>query len=310
LTELDFKEAQTARLRAIGTLIHHPDTIEEAEASTRLKDAHVAIIDGFKLKISRAVLGAASDLRLIVLTSTAFHMVDLAAARERSIRIANIPGYSTQAVAEHAFALLFAVVRRIPISDQAMRAAPFQVDPCEKTHRAFLGWELRGKTLGVIGLGAIGQRIAALGLGLGMNVVSWNRTPRTMAGVRSLPLDVLLGTSDVVSLNLAVDRQMEQFISDRELALMKPGAVLINTAGGELVNAGALYRALSESRLSGAGLDVIWPSDHSNPLLGLDSVVFSPQSAAWTREACADLSEAVVQTVEAFARGEPINLIA
>jgi phosphoglycerate dehydrogenase-like enzyme len=310
LNELDLDETRIARLRALGTLIRHSDTLDPSQASARLKDAEVAVIDGFKLPVTRFLLESGRDLRLIVLTSTAFHMADLAAASERNIRIANIPGYSTEAVAEHAIALLFAVVRRITGSDRAMRAAPFQVDPGNKAHRALLGWELRGRTLGVVGLGAIGRRIGELGLGLGMNVVGWNRTPRAIAGMRSLGLDELLSASDAVSLNLAVHLETERFISERELALMKPGAVLINTAGGGLVDTDALYRALSEGRLAGAGLDVISPWDESNPLLGLKGVVLSPQSAAWTREACAGLAEAVVRTIEAFAQGSPINLVA
>ena len=305
-----FSQAQLARLGALGTVVNHRDTIDLAQGIAHVRTAETAIIDGFKLPVTRALIEGGTRLRLIALTSTAYHMVDFDAANERGITIANIPGYSTEAVAEHAIALIFAVARAVAVADRAMRAGPFQIDPGNPAHRAFLGFELRGKTLGVIGLGAIGRRVAELGNGLGMTVLGYNRTPRPLAGVRPVGLDELLRVSDVVSLNLAVHPDTEKLISDRELRAMKPGAVLINTAGGELVDTAALCQALSEGRLSGAGLDVLDARDELAPLLTMDNVVLSPLSGAWTREACADLAEAVVVTIEAFARGTPINLVA
>lgn len=306
-----FSQAQLARLGALGTVVNHRDTIDLVHGTARLRTAEIAIVDGFKLPVTRALIEGAHRLRLLVLTSTAYHMVDFDAANERRITVANIPGYSTEAVAEHAIALLFAVARTVTAADRAMRAGPFQIDPGNPAHRKFLGFELRGKTLGVIGLGAIGRRVAEIGNGLGMSVLGYNRTPRQMAGVRLVGLNELLSVSDVVSLNLAVHPDTKKMISERELRVMKPGAVLINTAGGELVDTqpAALYRALSEGRLSGAGLDVLDHRDDIEPLLALDNVVLSPLSGAWTQEACANLAEAVVATIEAFARGAPINLI-
>ncbi len=304
-----FDATQLRRLQRIGPLAVHVDTVSEAEAIQRLQDAEIAVIDGFKVPITRAVIEASGSLRLLVLTSTAFHMVDFGAAKERKVLIANIPTYSTEAVAEHTFALLLAVVRAIPEADRAMRARPFQIDPTEETHRRFLGFELRGKTLGVIGLGAIGSRVAELGLGFGMRVVAFNRSPRRIARVRLVRLDELLAVADVVTIHLAVHPDTENFISDRELGLMKHGAVLINTAGGELIDTAALHRALKARRIAGAGLDVLVPWDRSNPLLELSSVVLSPQAAAWTREACAALADSIVDTIEAFARGGPINIV-
>lgn len=309
LNDPGFDAAQLRRLGCVGTPTVHDDTLGEAQAIQRLADADIAVVDGFKVPVSRAVIEAGASLRLLVLTSTAFHMVDFAAAKARGVKVANIPGFSTEAVAEHAIALMLAVVRAIPLADRAMRIRPFQIDPGNEAHRRFLGFELRGKTLGVIGLGAIGRRVAELGLGLGMPVVAFNRSKRRMAHVRLASLDELLALSDIVSIHLAVHPETENIISDRELNLMKPGAVLINTAGGELVNTAALYRALKEGNLAGAGLDVLATWDPANLLLGLTNVVLSPQSASWTREACANLTESIVETVEAFARGRPINIV-
>jgi lactate dehydrogenase-like 2-hydroxyacid dehydrogenase len=309
LNDISLNGRHLARLRAVGTVLRHADTIAAREAARRLKAVEIAVLDGFKLPVTRSLIETAAELRHIVLTSTAFHMVDLGAATERGIKIANIPAYSTEAVAEHAVALLLAAMRAIAQADRAMRVAPFQIDPGNAAHRAFLGRELRGRTLGVVGLGAIGRRVAELGLGLGMTVIGWNRTARPVAGVRSVGLDELLQLSDVVSLHVAVHSDTENIISQRELGLMKRDAVLINTAGGELVDTAALYQALSEGRVGAAGLDVIRPWDRANPLLGLDNVVLSPQSAAWTEEAGVRLADGVVATIEAFARGKPTNIV-
>jgi glycerate dehydrogenase len=245
-------EGHLARLRGIGTLDLYNNTITEEQALQRIQGAEIAVVDGFKIPIHRALIEAAPGLRLLVLSSTAFHMVDFETADQRQVKIANIPDYSTEAVAEHAFALMLAVARAIPIADSAMRNHPFQIDPNEQSHRRFLGFELRGRTLGIIGLGSIGRRVAEIALCLGMQVIAYNRSPKPMMHVQLMNLNELLAASDIVSIHLAVHPEThlavhpetEDIISDRELSLIKLGAVLINTAGSELIDNAALYRVL------------------------------------------------------------------
>ncbi|HXV26261.1 MAG TPA: NAD(P)-dependent oxidoreductase [Alphaproteobacteria bacterium] len=309
LHDPSFDENQQARLRNLGTLALYNDTTSEELAMDRIENAQIVVVDSFKVPVSRTVIEAGQSLRLLVLTSTAYHLLDIAAATERGVKVANIPSYSTEAVAEHTIALMLAVVKAIPLADQAMRRRPFQIDPAIEEHRRYLGFELRGKTLGVVGLGAIGGRVAELGLCLGMRIVAFNRSPRRLAHVRLVPLAELLAESDVVSIHLAVHPETEHMISDRELRLMKSTAVLINSASGELVDTAALHRALRERRLAGAGLDVLERWDPANPLLSLSNVVLSPQSAAWTREASNTLAESIVKVIEAFACGQPVNIV-
>ena len=309
LNDSSFEATHLARLRDVGTLTIYAETTNEAQAAARVKNVEIALVDGFKMPLNRVVIENGAKLRLLALNSTAFHMVDLNAANDRGVKVANIPGYAAESVAEHAIALMLAVVRAIPLGDAAMRANPFQIDASNHEHKRFLGFELRGKTLGVIGLGAIGSRVAELGLGFGMKVLAYSRNRRPMNSVEHVALDELMRRSDIVSVNLALDSETENIISDRELGLMKPSAVLINTADGRHINTLALYRALKERRIFAAGLDVLAEWDKSNPLLGLDNIVLSPQSASWTREACGNLAEFVVRTVEAFACGRPINLV-
>ena len=161
----------------------------------------------------------------------------------------------------------------------------------------------------MLGLGSIGIRVAELGLALGMKVVAYNRTPRRLLNVETLDLDEVLKTSDVVSVNLALTPETENIISDRALALMKTSAVLINTARGPHINTQALYAALKDKKIFGAGLDMLAEWDDDNPLLELDNVVLSPHSAWWTQEARTNLADTIVSNVESFVRGESVNLV-
>ncbi len=301
-------EAHLERLKNLGPLTVYDDTDNESGCIERLKGVEIALVDGFKVPLTARVIESAETLRLLVVLSTAFNVVDLNAANRMGVKVANVPGFSTESVAEHAIALMFAVIKRIPLGDREVRKSPFQIAGTESDER-FRGFEVQGKTLGVIGLGAIGARIAEIGSALGMNVVAYNRTPRHMANVEMLDLEALLRTSDVVSVNLALSPETEYIISDEALALMKPTAVLINAAIGTHVNTQALYRALKEKRIFGAGLDLLAEWDESNPLLELDNIVLSPHSAWWTPEALVNFAEIITDTVEAFAKGEPKNLV-
>lgn len=308
LNDCHLNEEHLERLRKLGSLTVYDNTDSESGCIGRLKGAEIALVDGFDAPLNARVIESADTLRLLVVLSTAFNVVDLDAANRMGIKVANVPGFSTESVAEHAIALMFAVIRRIPLGDREVRKSPFQIAGSESDER-FLGFEVKGKTLGVIGLGEIGARVAEIGSALGMNVVAYNRTSRDLPNVEMLSLEALLKTSDVISVNLALTPETEYIISDETLALMKPTAVLINTAIGTHVNTQALYKALKAKRIFGAGLDLLAEWDESNPLLELDNIVFSPHSAWWTPEALVNFAETVTGTVESFARGEPKNLV-
>lgn len=309
LNDSYFEEAHLARLRACGSVSIHVETLTAEDAIVRLRNADIALLDGFKVPISRTIIESARKLRLLVLNSTAFHMVDISAANDRGVKVANIPGYSTEAVAEHAIALMFAVVRALPRANAAIRTKPVKITGNIKDDRIPLGYDLQGKTLGLLGLGAIGRRVAELGLGLGMKVVAHNRSPRSVSQVKTIPFDELLRVSDVISTNLSVNEETIGIISDRELTLMKPNAVLINTADAALIDTNALALALADRKIFGAGIDGFANWDSANPLLNFDNVVLCPNTAWWTRETCANQAESVVKTVEAFVKGRPINVV-
>ena len=308
LNEFSFSEDHLARLKRLGQLAIYDDTVSETQAIQRMKGAEIAIVEGFKTPLNNTVLEGTDGLKLLALSSTAYHFIDLEFAAQKGIKVANTPGFSTEAVAEHTIALMFAVIRRIPLGDRKVRENGFVITAIEDDNQ-FLGFDVKGKTLGVLGLGSIGTRVAELGLALGMKVVAYNRTLRRMHNVEMLDLDELLKISDVVSVNLALTPETKGIISDKALTLMKSSAVLINTATGPHVDEQALYKALKEKQIFGAGLDLLTEWDEDNPLFDLDNVVFSPHSGWWTKEAGANLRDMIVTNVESFVRGESINLV-
>ena len=217
-------------------------------------------------------------------------LADMAA---RGITVHIIKNYGDTAVAEHTIALLLASCRDIARMDREVRAGTWT--PHE-------GVQLLGKTLGVIGLGGIGREVARIGSGIGMKVIGWNRTPRPDAGVTMVDIDTLLKNSDVISLNLSLHEDARGFLDADRLKRIKPGAILVNTARGALVDEAALVEALASGRIRHAGLDVFHAEslkpDH--PLARLDNVTLSPHAAFRTPEASMNLLRRALDIVRSI----------
>jgi lactate dehydrogenase-like 2-hydroxyacid dehydrogenase len=309
LNESFLKENHLQQLRELGEVVVYNDTDTEKLAIERLEGIDVAVADCWLTPVNKNVLSQAPQLRYLCLNSTGYDQVDLNAAAENNIAIANIPGFSTDGVAEHTIALMFAAIRHVPKADAAMRQRPFQVDPADPSGSTYLGTNIRGKTMGVIGLGQIGTRVAELAQGLGMKVIACNRTPRDIPGVSLVSLEELLAQSDVVSLNSALSNELADTINAETLKLMKPTAYLINTARGGLVDEKALALTLQNGKLGGAGLDVLNDWSTENPLLALDSVVFTPHIAYLTTESLENMANIIVQNIQAFAEGKLQNTV-
>lgn len=309
LNECFLNEEHLKELRTLGDVTVYTDTISEKDAIERLKYAEIALVDTFFAPLNKKTFESSKNLKFIALNSTGYDPVDLKAAKEHNIRISNLPGYSTDAVAEHAIALMFATIRKIPLADKEMRIKPFETDPGREAHRKYRGFQLDGKTLGIIGLGSIGIRTASIGRALGMKVIAYNRTPKKIVGIEQKELKDILKDSDIVSLHLPLMPGLENMISEQELAMMKPNAVLINTARGKLVNTKALFEALKSKKIAGAGLDMLAEWDTSNPLLTLDNIVLTPHSAYYTEESIRNMGRMILKNVESFINGSPINLI-
>jgi D-3-phosphoglycerate dehydrogenase len=311
LNECFLSEEHLARLKTLGEVTVFENTTTEDEAIEKLKDADIAVIDGFLCPPTAQVLESTDTLKLIVLPHTGYFMVDMDAANKKGIKVANAPGFSKQAVAELVIGLMFAVNRRIPLMDRKMRENPFESDPGSVEHQdTYWGFDIKGKTMGVMGLGRIGSTVATLALGLGMKVIANNRSPKAMEGVEMVSKEDLLRRADVVSINVTSGDDTKNLISEEELNLMKPTAILINVDQGQQVDTEALYVALKDKKISGAGLDQVARLTKDHPLLKLDNVVFTPHAGSSTNESFrVNLPELVVSAIESFIQGNPKNLV-
>ncbi len=298
---------QLERLRALGRVVLYTDRPADAEAKVRrAAGAAVLVNSRSAVKWPGDVLRRLPELRLIALCGIGTDAVDIAAARELGIAVCNIPGRTAPIVAEHAIALMFAVARRAWYQTNELKAGRW-------TRRENV--YLRGKTLGVVGVGPIGAEVARLGRALGMSVIAWTFRPTaeraSAIGANFLPLDQLLRTADVVSLHVKLTEQTRRLIGKSELALMKPGALLVNTARGAVVDEAALAAALGSGHLGGAGIDVYEtePLPADSPLLACGQVVLTPHNADQTPEGTDLLNDGVVENVAAFLAGAPRNLV-
>ncbi|HVH67993.1 MAG TPA: phosphoglycerate dehydrogenase [Gemmatimonadales bacterium] len=243
-----------------------------------------ALIVRSETRVTADLLTRGPGLRVIARAGTGVDNIDVHAATRRGIAVMNAPGANTVSAAEHAMGLLLAQARHIPWAAEAMRRG-------EWDRKRFEGTELRGKTLGIVGLGRIGSHVAQLARAFGMQVVGHDPylTPERAVElqVKLLPLDQLLRQADVVTLHVAHTEQTHHLINADRLRLMKPTAVLVNTARGELVDEAALADALREKRIGGAAIDVfaVEPLPPDAPLRKLDRVILTPHLAASTAEA-------------------------
>lgn len=235
--------------------------------------------------MTRELLAACPELKVVVFLGTgAESYIDLAAAADLGVTVRNVAGYGNRTIAEHTIALLFAAARSIARMDRQMRGGQW--------HPRAAGFELAGKTIGLVGLGNVGRTVAEMASALGMEVIAWNRSG-VPDGVpaRSVALDDLFREADVVSLHVAVTPETEGLLDARRLGLMQPHCILINAGRGALVDEATLVAALRERRIGHAALDVYQteplPPDH--PLSSLDNVTLTPHTAWMSPEAATRL---------------------
>ncbi len=276
------------------------------ELIRRIDRARIAINIRAHARFSDAVFAACPTLQMVSVWGTGTDNIDLHAAGMRGVTVCNTPGVNAFAVAEHALTLMLVVGRKVVALDREMRAG--------KWPREMLT-QMVGKTLGVFGMGTIGARVVALGKAIGMDVLGWSAQGDVArikkAGARPASKDEVLSTADVVSLHVRLATETRGFIGRKELGLMKPTAILVNTGRGALVDRDALLAALREGRIMGAGLDVFHqePLAADDPILTLPNVVCSPHNAGQTPEVVRDGLLRAVGNVEAFLKGAPTDVV-
>lgn len=262
--------------------------------------------------VDAEVMEAAGTLRIIANYAVGYDNIDLPAARARGIVVTNTPGVLTDATADLAWALLFAAARRIAEADAYLRGGTWQGwDP-----NLMLGYDIAGKTLGIVGAGRIGTAVGLRSRGFCMPVIYTDDTPsavlESQVDAHRVGLEELLASADFISLHVPLTPATRHLIGARELACMKPTAILINTARGPVVDEAALAEALREGRIAGAGLDVFEREPVIHPgLVDLRNVVLLPHIASATHTTRAKMADMAVENIRAFLRGEnPPNRVA
>lgn len=308
-------EAGFAVLRAAGLTLEvgqeDPDLPLDDAALVAGVRRHPVLLCQLTDRVGRDVLAANPALLGVAQMAVGFDNIDIEAARALGIPVGTTPGVLTEATADLTFALLLAVARRVVEGHRYVERGNWKAWGPQLLLGSGVGPAPDGakKTLGIVGFGRIGAAVARRALGFGMRVVAWTRTPARVAsvpGVEHADLGALLRTSDFVSLHVPRNEETHRLIDAARLASMKPGAYLINTARGTVVDESALVEALAAGHLRGAGLDVFEAEPEVHPgLLGNDRVVLLPHLGSATREVRDRMAVMAAENAVAFARGEP-----
>lgn len=287
-------------------VVFYDKLTDPTEIIAKTQDADVLVLNKVVLTAD-TIAKLSPSVRMIAITATGYDNVDIAAATARGIKVANVPGYGTQAVAQLTITLILACATQLIPQVDHMRKHGWS----KKAGLAIPMHELFGKTLGVIGLGAIGTEVANLALCFGMNVVAYNRTPKNISNVKMMELHDVAKHADFVSVHCSLAPETSNLIDASFLRHMRKSAYLINTSRGGLVDEAALIQALQEKCISGAALDVLAaePPADDNLLLAMDNVIVTPH-IGWapieTRQRCVDITES---NITSFYYGMPSNLL-
>ena len=291
--------------------VDYPETAPD-QIVERLRGATVAVTN--KVPLREATLAQLPDLKLIAVAATGTDILDLAAIRARGIVVSNIRGYAVTSVPEHTMALVLALRRNLMEYRDEVNAGRWQ----REAQFCFFNRPIRdlaGSTLGIVGAGTLGRAVAALADAFGMNVLFASRhTDEPLLIGRYCSLDTLLKSSDVVTLHLPLTPESRGMIGRAQFALMKPSAILVNTARGGLVDEGALLAALQEGRIAGAALDVTAPEPPATDavamtLAKMPNVIVTPHVAWASDQAMQTLADQLIDNIEAWQRGEPENVV-
>lgn len=334
--KIAFFEVRPEEKEALAELMAGPD-FEVSFYEEKLKEAAAEKAKGAQVisvfmnsEIRSNIIGLLPDLKFIVTRSTGFDHIDLDYCKKKGIKVSNVPAYGSKTVAEFTFALLLDLSRKVSDANRQIREkASFNI-------ANFKGFDLLGKTLGVIGTGKIGKNVVKIAKGFGMKVLATDLYPDAAfaeeVGVEYVPLDVLLSASDIVTIHAPYNETTHHLINKDNIKQFKKGAYLINTARGEIVDTEALLSGLKEGIIAGAGLDVLEGERklkeeaefltcgsgctddfktllEDRLLMGMPNVVVTPHIAFYTREAVAEILKVTAENIKNFISGNPQNLV-
>lgn len=289
-------------------------TSQPEEIVERIADAEIVLTN--KAPIGEVELSAATGLKYIGVLATGTNVIDLNAAKTKDVVVTNVVGYGTASVVQHTWALILGLTTKLPDYNVAALDGRWAECPffCLMD---FPVNELEGKTLGIVGYGELGKKVADIGCAFGMEVqvatLPWRHGDNTGGQVDRMPFDQLLAKADVISLHCPLTEETRNLIGRKQLAMMKSTALLVNCARGGIVNEQALVEALEDGVIAGAGVDVLTeePPKNGNPLLNpeIPNLIVTPHSAWVARESRQRLIVQVAENIKAFLAGEPSNVV-
>lgn len=303
----DFTQDQQKKLAAVGDVTYlEPPLKRSADYFITLtKDADVIGLDpdnvggfeGANEKVT-ALIKQLPNLKGVALSTTSFGWIDREYCRTRNIDVTNIPGYSRESVAEHTLALLLCLAKRILITDRRTQKDQYKME---------LGFELKGKTLGIIGIGNIGSRLAELALGIGMNVIAYNRTPTEVHGVTMKSFNDVLKESDAIALHITHEDKNMNMISEKEISLMRENVIIVNTADRGVIDEVAIADALKSGKIYGYAYE--GEELYNTPLSSIENAIGLKGFGWYTHESMKNLMQIWVDSLVSLAKGKPINVV-
>lgn len=303
--EIDWSE-----IEKLGHARIYDDTLQENVAKT-IGNAEIVFVN--KGKITREILDACPNIKFISVIATGYNKIDIEACKERGILVSNVPSYGSKAIGQHAVALLMEITNHVAHHDKEVRKLRKSSD----TDWAFWDYplfELEYKTMGIIGLGRIGQTVAKVGLALGMEVIAYDayeNEKMKKIGIKYVPLDKLLALSDVISLHCPLTAENENMINSETIAKMKDGVIILNNSRGGLVDEQALADALKSGKVYAAGIDTVKvePITEDCPLLSAPNCFITPHISWASLDCRRRLIRLAIENVKAYLNGKPINIV-
>lgn len=275
---------------------------DKDELIKRAKDAHIIVVSN--IEIDAKVMKQCANLEMICVAFTGVDLIDLDYAKEHDIIVSNASGYATSGVVELVFGLIIGLYRHINTGDEYVRNS--------KTHHSLLGLEIENKKFGIVGMGAIGKGVARVANAFNSDVYVYNRSEVEADNVTQVNLEELFRTCDIISIHLPLNKETRNIINKDLIDLMKPNAILVNTARGPIVDNDYLAEALIEGKIAGAAIDVFDsepPIASDYKLLRAPNTLLTPHVAYYTKEAMEKRFEIVVKNIEAFIADKPINRV-
>lgn len=294
------KSGQTDVTAIVASKFSAAEVIEKAPDCEIL----VAGASGFE-RISKELIDGLPHLKLISTIGVGTDWIDLKAAKERGVIVSNQKGVNAESVAQQCFGMILDVAKQITQSDRGIR------ERGEYRYSPYLGKEIYGKTIGIIGLGGIGQKVARIASGFSMEVIGVNKNNKEVPGVTLVSLEELLKRSDVIAVTVPLTPETENLLSEKEFSLMKDGVILVSISREKIINKEAVLKAVDSGKIFGFGLEteIMTPIEKNDPYLTHERIVITPHTGAQTEEADQRCYDLTVDNVNAFLAGKPVRVV-